>query len=163
MSYVGVAAAIGRPVNIPVLVRSLAHDLYRVGYDPYDSFKPDLDLMVYLDGELSGNGPDDPHLRVPDYHLRWWMGTVIPTKYTELLSYITIRPALHKHRKFLEDLLNNEHQLPRLSVFNKPAYSWHPEIRSGDAPDCTRCRLYCAVSLGALDSLSGYTEYGPRL
>ncbi len=65
----GIAAAIGRSVNIPIIVRSLGHELYQCQLTLNNGFKPGPDLLVYLDGNLSGNGRDDPHLLVEDFHV----------------------------------------------------------------------------------------------
>ncbi len=67
-SYIGVAAAIGQPLNISVIVRSLRQDLYRSGMILNGSFQPGLELMTYLDGNLSSNGLDDPALGI-SFHL----------------------------------------------------------------------------------------------
>ncbi len=151
----GVAAAIGRSVNIPIIVRSLGHELYRCQLTLNNGFKPSPDLLAYLDGNLSGNGRDDPHLLVEDFHVPWWRGSLTPQKYTGYLSFATIRTSLMKHRQYIEQayLTLEKEPLNESEELNKPAYSWHSEVQSDRDDDCTRCRLYRAVSLGVYDQL----------
>jgi len=57
-----VAAAIGQSVNIPIIVRTLGHELYHSRMVLNNGFKLGLDLLGYLDGNLSGYGRDEPQL-----------------------------------------------------------------------------------------------------
>jgi len=50
--YIRVAAAIGRSVNIPIIVRTLGHELYWFGFMPNTAFSPGLDLLVFLDSDI---------------------------------------------------------------------------------------------------------------
>ena len=143
------ATSIGRPIDIPVLIRTLGHDLYRVGLQS-TGFRPNLDLLTYLDGNISNSGPDDPHLRVTTFHLPWWTGSEVPSRETSYLSFMTIRRALIVHYDQVHEF---DTTLPSHPAVNKPPYKWHQSIRSADSPDCSRCRLYRAVPLGALESL----------
>lgn len=155
-SYIGVAAAIGQAINIPVIIRSLGHDLYRVGFNPDTNFQAGLDFLTYLDGNLSGDGPDDPNLQVTEFHLAWWTQSSAPQKYIEYLSFMTIRDALEVHRIQLEKIpKRTPGSAPRPShfQFTKPGYIWHPAVKSAEGPDCNRCRLYRAVSHGTVTPL----------
>lgn len=155
LSHIGVAATIGRSVNIPIIIRTLGHELYQSGYQPFSHFKLGTDFLTYLDGDLSGAGRSDPDMCVEDFYLPWWRGSAPPTKYTSYLSFLTIGPALQKHQEYIRawpasaDASKSTDFTPRL---NKPSYTWHPEINNEVIP-CTRCRLYRSVALGAHDRL----------
>jgi hypothetical protein len=159
-SYIGVAAAVGQPLNIPVIVRSLGQDMYRVGMSPHGRFRPGLELMTYLDGNLSSDGLDDPALGFTAFRLPWWNAATAPTAKDSYLCSATIKWALDHHRSQLATALvpmGAPHSIASLTnELNKPAYTWH-ESANDDQPntptDCTRCRLYRAVALGVVDQL----------
>jgi len=137
-SYIGVAAAIGRQINIPVIIRSLGHDLYRVGFNLDSRFQAGLDFLTYLDGNLSGDGPDDPNLQLKNFHLSWWTRLSAPQKYDEYLSFMTIRDALEVHRIQLEQIpKGTPRSASGAAPFTKPAYIWHPATKLAEGPDCT--------------------------
>ena len=98
------AAVIRRSVNIPIIVRSLGHDLYRFGFMPNTGFNPGLELLVFLDGDLCSFGQDDPTLLVEDFHVAWWRSSFPPIKYTSYLSFATLKTALAEHRKYLGNI-----------------------------------------------------------
>jgi len=79
-----------------------------------------------------------------------------PQKYTSYLSFVSVRACLKEHRKQLANaVLKNLGKQPaeETEELNKPAYSWHPESQNDKVIDCTRCRLYRAVALGAADHI----------
>lgn len=158
-SYIGVAAAIGQPLNISVIVRSLGQDMYRSGMSPNGGVRPGLELMAYLDGNLSSNGLDDPALNI-SFHLPWWDSPSSPNQNHSYLTSATIRPALDFHRRQLEIALipfGIPHRIHDLSdQLNKPAYTWHSSAYDNmpNSPtDCTRCRLYRSVAVGVMDQV----------
>jgi hypothetical protein len=152
-----VAAAIGQPLNIPIIVRSLGQDMYRFGMSPNSAFRPGLELITYLDGNLSSNGLDDPALSARIFHLPWWTKKKMPTADLFLCS-ATLRSALDLYRHELVATLIDcgvPHHIPNYAnELNKPAYTWHSSVNDtlpNGPNDCTRCRLYRAVSVGLLD------------
>ncbi len=98
------AAAIGRSVDIPIIVRSLGHDLYRFGFMPNTALNPGLDLLVFLDGDLCSFRQDHPSLLVEDFHVAWWCSLSPPVKYTAYLSFATLKTTLIKHQEYLENI-----------------------------------------------------------
>lgn len=155
-SYIGVAAAIGRQINIPVIIWSLRHDLYQVGFKLDNNFQPGLEFLTYLDGNLSGGGLDDPNLWVTNFYGAWWNNSTTPHKYTEYLSFMTIQDALALHCLELEILSNGGPKLnPRPAPFKltKLAYSWHLEYKLAGGPDCSQCQLYWVVLHGVVTPL----------
>jgi hypothetical protein len=156
LAQIGVAAAIGRSIDIPILVRTLGQNLNQNGYNPNVPFTPDAELLAYLEGGLSGTGPDDLGILVNDFHLAWWRDSIPEMEYTSYLSFATIHTALEKHRGYVATIYVHPQKAKRpdfSSELNKPAYTWHPDVdRNLDNP-YTRCRLYRAVALGAYDKL----------
>jgi hypothetical protein len=155
-----VAAAIGQPLNIPVIVRSLGQDMYQVGMTPNRTFRPGIDLMAYLDGNLSSNGLDDPALSVQSFHLPWWTSTQMPTSRSSYLCSTLLKSALNHYRKRLADAMipfGVPHTIVNFAdELNKPAYTWHSSVNDNFSKypsDCTRCRLYRAVAVGVMDQL----------
>jgi hypothetical protein len=153
-----VAAAIGQPLNIPMIVRSLGQDMYRFGMTPNMRFRPGLELITYLDGNLSSNGLDDPALSAQIFDLPWWTKKKMPTAGVFYLCSATLRSALDLYRQELVATLIDcgvPHHIPDYSnELNKPAYTWHSSVNDplpSSSNTCTRCRLYRAVSLGLMD------------
>lgn len=160
-SHIGVAAAIGQPLNIPVIVRSLGQDLYRVGMIPDGVFRPGLELMTYLDGNLSSNGLDDPALEIR-FYAPWWDHPNAPTRHDACLSLATLKSALKHFKDQLAAVMKPitvPHTIRNLAdELNKPAYTWHSSANDRLPNDrlpntCTRCRLYRSVAVGVLDQL----------
>ena len=156
-SHIGVAAAIGQPLNIPVIVRSLGQDLYRVGMIPDGVFRPGLELMTYLDGNLSSNGLDDPALEI-EFYSPWWDSPNAPTRPNSFLSLSTLKSALeHYHDQLDTAMIGVPHTIRNLAhELNKPAYTWHSSVNDrlpNPSNTCTRCRLYRSVAVGVMDQL----------
>jgi len=155
-----VAAAIGQPLNIPPVVRSLGQDMYQFGMVSDGIFRPGLELISYLDGNLSSNGLDDPALVIRDLDLAWWAEEHMPTGDSFYLSSTTLRSALDHYRQELEETLIDcvaPHFGPDfINHLNKPAYTWHSAVNDtlpNDLNYCTRCHLYRAVEVGLMDQV----------
>ena len=143
-------------MHIPIIVRSLGHDLYRLGLKPNHKFRPGVELLIYIDGNLSTYGVNDPNLLVQQFYLPWWTGSDRPNKPSSYLSFLTLPDALAEHQRHLTnpDAIGASQRPVDLSAeLSKPAYSWHPEVHADVDIPCTRCRLYRAVSLGVADKL----------
>ena len=124
---------------------------------PDASFRPGLELMTYLDGNLSSNGLDDPALSI-QFHLPWWHNQKSPTGNTSYLCSATITSALdHFYRQQRANALLPVEAYNLADELNKPAYTWHSsvndELPNTPNNNCTRCRLYRAVAVGVLDQL----------
>ena len=120
-------------------------------------FRPGLELMTYLDGNLSSNGLDDPALDVHSFLYPWWTGSHPSIGTPPHLCSATIESALNHYRRQLADAhipFGSPHTICDLSdELNKPAYTWHSSVND-DLPNvCTRCRLYRAVAVGVVDQL----------
>ena len=135
--------------------------MYQVGMTPDSFFRPGLELITYLDGNLSSNGLDDPALEIASYYLSWWIPLRTRPSPSGCLSSETIVAALEDYREQVG--LAMHRMEPPLVIrnltkeLNKPAYTWHSSAYNDDLPNtlhnCTRCRLYRAVAVGVMDKL----------
>jgi len=153
-----VAAAIGQPLKIPVIVRSLGQDIYQAGMNGAEAgFCPGLELMTYLDGNLSSNRLDNPALDVHSFLFPWWKGSHPSIGTPSHLCSATIESALDRYHRQLADThipFGPPHTICDLSdELNKPAYTWHSSVNDDLPNNCTRCQLYCAVAVGVVDQL----------
>jgi hypothetical protein len=118
-------------------------------------FRPGVELLTYIDGNVSSYGLDDPNLQVTDFHLPWWGGPRGKVNHTTYLSYSTLAVALAEHRKHLKSAQITGYK-KRHDAFDDPKktfYTWHPEIYADLGNPCTRCRLYWAITFGTVDRL----------
>ena len=134
--------------------------MYRFGMIPNGVFRPGIELITYLDGNLSSNGLDDPALAVQLFNLPWWTEEHMPIGNSLYLSSTTLRSALDHYRHELVAALIDSgvphHILNFANELNKPAYTWHSAVNDtlpNDPTDCTRCRLYRAVAVGVMDQV----------
>jgi hypothetical protein len=144
MSYIGMAAAIGKPVDIPIILRVLAGHL---NHTPDGStILTDYDFIQSLN---AGSVANDLSPVADTYLHDWWNSSECPPD-EDLLGYVTLEEALEHHRVStgLDKLQPVEN--------NKKIYTWSRHI-SGDPRnltiDCNRCRLYRGVALGLNDNL----------
>src|SRR5260370_35817696 len=122
---------------------------------PDRTFQPGLELISYLDGNLSSNGIDDPGLVIELFDLPWWTKAKRPTGKTPCLTSSSLKVALDHYRTQLQAALIPV-AVPHTIVnfaneLNMPAYTWHSSVNDdlpNSSEDCTRCRLYHAVSPG---------------
>ena len=153
----GVAAAIGQPLSIPVITRSLGQHMYRLGMIQNGQFRLGLELIAYLDGNLSSNGLDDPALNVTSFYLSWWDTSSVITERKHYLRPATLQSALIHHRQQLQEAhISCGPPQPIGNVYHeleKPAFVWHSSINDDLPNDCTRCRLYRSVAVGVVDRL----------
>ena len=128
------AAAIGQPLNIPVIVRSLGQDMYRIGMRPNGELWLSLELITYLDGNLSSNGLNDPALGI-SFELPWWNGSKAPSA-TSYLCAVTLHSALdHFHKQLAAAIIpfGVPHSIRNLKEeLNKPTYTWHSSVNNDD-------------------------------
>ena len=128
---------------------------------PNAVFRPSIELMTYLDGNLSSNGLDDPALSITKYLLPWWTSPCAPTHHPSHLTAEFVESALIMYRSECEAArISSGAPHPCLGTLvnelNKPAYMWHSSTQDGlpnSATNCTRCRLYRAVAVGVVDQL----------
>jgi hypothetical protein len=138
------AAAIGQPINIPVVIRALACDYYRNGQDTVRMALDD-EFLRTLDAAAD---EADPTALVSSYQYQWWNephheGMII-------LSPDTIEECLEYH-----NLLTKSRGIV-LGRTEKTKYTWCRDFSldpHGVKIDCIRCRLYRGVAMGILDDL----------
>jgi hypothetical protein len=149
-----VAAAVGQRVGIPILVRSLANDLYRVRMIPRGRFRLGQELITYLDGNLGRSR------NITEFLSPWWTCSEIQTSGN--LTTETIRAALEHY----DDLRSETWRKPRqpsstpdaLYQINPPYYTWHLSVNDELPTNCGRCRMYRAVALGVMDQIRDITN-----
>lgn len=128
---------------------------------PDGSFRLGLELMIYLDGNLSSNGLDDPALGIELFQLPWWTRPTPPAdNVLPYLSSATLKSALNFYHEQLAAAEIIPFTVPhslRIPAYelNKPAYTWHSSANDNlpNTPTCTRCRLYRSVGLGLMDHI----------
>jgi hypothetical protein len=156
LSYIGMAAAIGHPIDIPVLIRALACDYYRSGTNL--SILTDKNFVQSLD---AATPEDDPSAIVDQYAYRWW--TLPLAEDMEILAESNVEECIEFHH------LSAKTQPVVPGRFEKLKYSWCRDLAMdprGVDIQCRRCKLYRAVSIGAADDVQdlrhqwqGWEEY----
>lgn len=125
---------------------------------PDAAFRPGLELICYLDGNLSSNGIDDPALAIRSFEVPGWTENKKLTSGQYYLCSTTLRSALEHHRR---ELIGTQIGVPHhvsdfTNELNKPAYTWHSAVNDTipiHPNDCTRCRLYRAIAVGVMDQV----------
>ncbi|KAF8816592.1 hypothetical protein BYT27DRAFT_7076595, partial [Phlegmacium glaucopus] len=144
LSYIGMAVAIGQSCDVPIILQTLACDLYQRSPD-YITLLFDRDFLLALD---AGSDLDDLAAVAESYHLAWWTYGNPPSE-DVVLSYSSMHDALEHHHA----VTGIKGILP--VKVNKAKYTWsrHLSDPKGFSLNCDRCRLYRGVSLGVLDNL----------
>lgn len=138
------SAAIGQSCDIPIILRTLACQLYQTS-KPF-TLEIDRNFLLGLD---AGSDPEDMAAAVDSYHLGWWTLDHKP-KTDCAINFSTIDTALDYHRS----ITANTRILP--IKLNKEKYTWPRHVSfdpKGLSLDCENCRLYRGVSLGVLDNV----------
>jgi hypothetical protein len=149
LSYIGRAAAICQPINIPLIIRALAR-AFSTQNTPPASIKFDRDFLLFLD---AGTEDDDPTAVAKSYHNTWWTGR---NEEKLWLSLETIDACMEYHKGISTDL----HTAP--AAISKTRYTWSRHVQSlpdETTLDCDRCRLYRGVTMGVLDDMNDLRNY----
>ena len=93
LSYIGMAAAIGRSINIPVIVRSLAKDFYAHASHEEHLISLDMEFLLALYASTSN---EQAGTFVDKYALAWWKIKGPPPK-KSILTSANIRMCLAFH------------------------------------------------------------------
>src|SRR5882757_288816 len=144
------AAAIGQSINIPILIRALACDLYKVG-PPADTWTFSRDFLLGLD---AGVDPDDPTAPVNSYLLDWWTGQSAPDQ-CDILSTTTLLQCLVYHQRVSGKMTWPAERSTRTDEWQRDL-ALMPE---GLTIECGQCRLYRAVSVRVMDSVQDYRHH----
>jgi hypothetical protein len=145
LSYIGRAAAICQPINIPLIIRALTRALSHKNTPPV-SVTFDRDFLLFLD---AGTEDDDPAAVVNSYHNQWWRHGMEPSA-EQWLSLETIDACLRHH----QTVSTTAKSAP--AGLLKTRYTWSRHVQSLPADttlDCPRCRLYRGVTMGVRDDL----------
>src|SRR5208282_352982 len=140
------AAAMGYSINIPVIVRALAGQLFRAG-DLNPPIEINREFLLALD---AGDDEEDLATVTTDYHNQWW--TAPTEECVPLLNWWTLDDCLAHHRK----VTGIKGILPPSLL--KTTYTWSRHLADagpeGKEMLCEKCRLYRGVALGVLSNLS---------
>jgi hypothetical protein len=148
------AAAIGQSLNIPILIRALACDIYRLG-PALEAWNFSREFLLALD---AGIDPEDPTAPVDHYHLPWWTGQSRPDA-DEILSTHTLARCL-AHHKMVSDRVRDTR--PVEAEQRGPPLNWQRDLSlspEGLNVKCGQCRLYRAVGVTAMDRLQDYRHH----
>lgn len=145
MRYIGAAAATGYPLEIPILIRSLAACMYTTPTADHVVLDMDFKVLQALD---AGTVIGDPSALVEKYACAWWLKIAAPSEDGEVLDTATMHECLREHRQF------TEHIAPKMT-FEKPRYTWGRGLLSQGTNDvgCADCRPMRAIVTAACDEL----------
>ena len=117
LAYIGMAAAIGQLVDIPLIIRALAFNLAR--HPEPSNVRFDPDFVASLDAATE---PEDNAAVAPSYHYQWW--TALVASYTDdLLHFGSLADCVEHHR-----LATGIGSVLLIRVRNK-RYKWPAEVR----------------------------------
>lgn len=148
------AAAIGQSVNIPILIRALAYDIYRLGPGT-ELWKFSREFLFALD---AGTDPDDPTAPVDHYHFAWWRGEVPPDS-NEILTNETLSICLANHY-IVRDRMSENRARPWEPPEPPADHERHPSLRPDQFnAECRQCRLHRDVNVTAMDRLHDFRHH----
>jgi hypothetical protein len=146
LAYIGMAAAVGHTIDIPIMLRALASFVFR-GMPGPTTVSFDLEFLLALD---AGDDEHDLAAVAASYHNEWWSGPSEPAD-SLYLSWENLLPSLEHHR----GVTGIKAIFPRTLI--KTAYTWSRHLADSGPPGkemhCIKCRMYRGVSLGVLQNL----------
>ena len=136
LTWIGLAAACGKLINIPIVTCYLARNL----------IQPDeeLNLAVLLNLD-AGNHPSHPTGAVTEYECDWWMKDKAPDD-DDLLGFASLSYCLLFHRSVNESEFK---PAPTSSNAHKSSMAPEPNVNLS----CGRCKLYRGVAMDALEKV----------
>ena len=145
MRYIGLAAATGFPLEIPILTRSLVAYMYTT--PTAQNVVLDLDFKV-LQALDAGTAIGDPSAIAEKYACAWWLRIAPPHEDGAFLDTVTMNECLQEHRQFTKYIA------PKMT-FEKPGYMWGRGLLSKGTNDvgCEDCRPMRAIVTAACDEL----------
>ena len=144
---IGEAAALGLAIDIPILVRSLAHSLPVTESGP--SLLPYHESMVAaLDNGLP---EDDPCALVPTYACDWWNNEAEPDA-ADIMSSTNLCKLLARHESHrpISDLP------PDHRASSRPASSL-------PVPPCSHCRQYRDLTAEAVNEMDSVRQFADAM
>jgi hypothetical protein len=151
LSYLGLAAATGQIIDIPVIIRSLSRDFYFSAIRNNYSIPLDRDFLLAMDvGIIPVAGT-----HIENFDCAWWDFDGAKSNFlvndNEILNINNIDACLAFHRHQISLLPVPERYV--IPLESKPSYIWKPDASAPITPNdsCKRCRLYRAVAMGTLD------------
>ncbi|KAF8814394.1 hypothetical protein BYT27DRAFT_7206132 [Phlegmacium glaucopus] len=136
LSYIGMAAAIGQPIDIPIIIRAMACNFYQNGPESI-TILFDREFHLALDAR---SDPDDLAATVPSYHLQWWASETTVQE-MDVLSVGSIDDCLKYHR----DITGIKGLMPERR--DKTKYTWLRDLNMDP------------LALGVLDDLQDMRHF----
>jgi hypothetical protein len=127
----------------------LARDFYRSAIRHNYSIPLDHDFLVSLDAGITLADGET----VEKFDCAWWTHASTRKDPKTLLNIYNIDSCLSFHREQLGLTAAAGTLSPKSTLSSQPVFTWKPDAASpiSETDNCKRCRLYRAVSLGALD------------
>ena len=130
MQYVGVASSVGLPVEVPLILRSLADSL---------AFIPAAELPINIDKDFLSWMGSIPYAHIPEHGMNWWASKAARKLPGHHLQESTLELCLEIYRK--------THANVRPQVKLTPPPKPLPTAR------CTSCREMRVLYIQAAESL----------
>jgi hypothetical protein len=136
--WVGLAAATGLLINIPVVTCSVACAVL------YPDTGLDIDMMLILD---AGNHPSHPTGTVEHYEVDWWTSDEAP-QMGDYINFNRIASCLSFHAQESINFISTSTGTSNMVAGHKKMAP-EPIV---DLP-CNRCIRYCGVAIDALQKI----------
>jgi len=141
LKYIGMAAATGFPLEIPIITRSIIASLFQTEEQEQTPGHLDLNILLVLD---AGTTPNDPSSVVSEYKYNWWQGVRAPGP-GNILGSGTLQECLDFHRRLIP-------AIHPVTSYEKHAYMWR-ELWQAAGEDCALCPQLQAVVIAACEQL----------
>jgi len=145
MRCIGLAAATGYPLEIPILIRSLATCMFMTPTAEHVVLDLDFKVLQVLD---AGTAIGNPLAVVEKYACDWWLRIAPPREDGAFLDTATMHDCLQEHRQFTKYIA------PKIT-FDKPGYTWSWRLHAKGTQDgqCEECRPMRAIVAATCDEL----------
>jgi hypothetical protein len=142
LAHIGMAAAVGHIIDIPIMIRSLASHVYR-GIPGATKIFWDWEFVLALD---AGDDQDDLAAVAASYHNEWWSGTS-PAADEDYLCLENLEECLEHHRL----VTGIKEILPRTLM--ETTSTWARHLAHSGPPgkelDCEKCQWYRGLAVTA--------------
>ncbi len=130
MQYVGVASSVGLPVQVPLMLRSLADSL---------AFVPESDLPIKIDKDFLAWMGSFPYVAIPEHGMNWWASKAARKLAGHHLQGSTLELCLEIYRQTHANV--------------RPQITLTPPPKPLPAARCIMCRELRVLYIQAAESL----------
>lgn len=160
MSFIGIGTSLGQPLDVPVLVRSLAASIGCLDED-YLSLHFDHDFLLTLDSDISEQNKMCRKVKV--YASAWWNERKPRSlDWADIFNKLSLNACLQTH---LEQITGNIVTSTALPVNPLPVYppAYPPATHSSLEKNCNKCEEYSHVLSNTLIDLVDIHNYAKAL